>query len=266
MPRNLFRGEYFGFWDVMGKKEEGIIRKVVDGFQAFSLMISIRGWILIVLGLVGGELAVIPFLEAYPLLFGLFCFLLALILVAIIAIFVNRKEEKRREEEKKQMLVNLEKELIIKKAGMRKATTSRDQLPVVEFKIAVERKMHVKLEPQKILLDLTCDIIPQKTFFGDRGYNIEDLKEDPDIEAPDIEATENGHITIRYQCMNVFYKHNYVHNWKIKGRITLHTEIGDITKGMKLVFNLDKEAEEEFKKDLKRFQGFYVEGGYKPVS
>ena len=96
----------------MEKKEDGIKRRVIDAFQTFSLMHSIRQWIGVVIGLVLGDVVMFSFLETHPLFLGIFCFLLALTLVAIAVIFVNRKEKKRREEEKKRMLLEKSNSLI----------------------------------------------------------------------------------------------------------------------------------------------------------
>ena len=79
----------------MKKKEDGIIRQVLDGFQTLSLMLSIRKWICTVIGLGVGDVVVFLVIEIHLFFLCLFCFLLALTLVAIVAIFVNRKEEKR---------------------------------------------------------------------------------------------------------------------------------------------------------------------------
>ena len=157
-----------------------------------------------------------------------------------------------------------EKLLNIKSAGMDYSIASKD-LPVVAFTIAVEKKIYLRLRPKKILLDLTCDFIPQKTFFWDRSYNIEGVKDSPDIDAPDIEAIDNGNITIKYPCTNVFYNHDYIHVWQLKGRVTFHSKIGPINKEIKIQFQLDKKNEEGLRKGIKRFQQFYVEGGYKSV-
>ena len=70
-------------------------------------------------------------------------------------------------------------------------------LPEVVFMIAVEKRIYLKLHPQKILLELTCDSIPLKTFFVDKNYDIEGIKDFPEIEAPDIETIGDGEMTIR---------------------------------------------------------------------
>lgn len=174
---------------------------------------------------------------------------------------------------KKRALRNIEtseKLLSIQSADMDYLIVTKD-LPVVVFTIAVEKKIYLKLRPQRILLELSCDSIPLKTFSWDRSYNIEGVKDFPDIEAPDIEAIDDGKIIIRYPCVNVFYSHRYIHKWELKGKVTFHSEIGDINRrGIKLTFQLgnekDKEKEEKLKKAIEHFQKFYIEGGYKPVS
>jgi hypothetical protein len=231
----------------MGEKEEGVITRVIGAIQGLCMALSIIQWIVIAIISFGTMVGVLIMLLYNPLFGILFGILLSVLVFAIIAIFVNRRGEKR-------MLENLEKELIIKEAGMSKATIY-DLLPVVEFKISVKKNSsNLKLELQKLLLDLTCGIIPQKTFLWDRSYHIESLKE-----FPDIKWTDDGNIKITYPCMYVFYNHNYVHNWKLKGRITYHTKVGDITKEITLVFQLDEKAEEELKEEIKRFQKSYVE-------
>ena len=164
------------------------------------------------------------------------------------------------------MLVDLEKGLNIKEEGMDFSTADK-HLPVVVFTIAVEKKIKEKLQPQKILLDLTCDSIPLKTYFWDGDYNIESVKESHfDIDAPDIEAIGDGKITIKYPCMNVFYNHTYIHQWELKGIVTYRSKIGDINRKIKLSFQLDKKNEEKLKNAIKAFQRDYVEGVEKIVS
>ena len=194
----------------------------------------------------------------------LFVILLMLSVFAIIAIPVNRKEvkrveeeKKRVEEEKKRMLGDLEKGLNIKEAGM--DFLIKDKLPVVVFTIAIEKRIKEKLQPQKMLLDLTCDSIPLKTYLWDRDYNIECVKESHfDIYASDIEEIGDGEIIIKYPCVHVSY--HYIHEWKLIGKVTYHSKIGDITRGIKLSFQLkDKKEEEKLKSYLKYFQKSYVE-------
>ena len=60
--------------------------------------------------------------------------------------------------------------------------------------------------------------------------------------------------------MNVFYNHNYIHRWKLKGRVVFHSKIGDINKEMDLTFQLDKKKEEKLKNAIKDFKRLYVEG------
>ena len=161
--------------------------------------------------------------------------------------------------------------LNIKEVGMDYFKTTND-LPVVEFTIVVEKKAYLKLQLQKLLLELTCDHIPLKTFFWDRNYNIEGLKDSPDIEALDIDAIGDGYIVIRYPCVNVFYRHDPIHKWELMGKITYHSKIGDITKEKTLRFQLgdekDKKKEEKLKKAIADFQNNYIERGgkYPPVS
>ncbi|MCW7073780.1 MAG: hypothetical protein OCU20_07895 [Methanophagales archaeon] len=54
--------------------------------------------------------------------------------------------------------------------------------------------------------------------------------------------------------------------WKLNGKITYHSKIGDITKEKTLRFQLSDEKEEKLKEAIKRFHKFYVKGGYEPVS
>ena len=121
-------------------------------------------------------------------------------------------------------------------------------LPVVEFKIAVKKKIYLKSQLQKLLLDLTCDSIPLKTFFWDRDYNIEDTKDLPDIVAPDIEVIGDGKITVNYPCVHVSYHH--IHEWKLRGRVTYRSKIGDINREIKIPFQLDNKNEEKLKKAI----------------
>ena len=156
-----------------------------------------------------------------------------------------------------------EKLLSLKSAGM-DYSIKNGTLPVVEFKITVKKKIYLKLHPQKILLDLTCDSIPIKTFLWDSDYSIEDTKDTPDIIAPDIDAIDDGEITIKYPCVHVSY--HYIHEWKLTGKVTYHSKIGDITKVIRLPFQLeDKKVEEKLRTALKGFQKRYAEGGYTVV-
>ncbi len=137
-------------------------------------------------------------------------------------------------------------------------------IPVVVFRIAVESKVYLKLQLQKLLLELTCDYIPIKTIFWERSYNIDGVRVFPEIKAPDIEAIGNGTITIKHPC-TVLHSHN-MRKWELNGKITYHSKIGDITKEKTLRFQLSDEKEEKLKEAIKRFHKFYVKGGYEPVS
>lgn len=160
-----------------------------------------------------------------------------------------------------------EKLLDIKEADMDFFKTTKGdvkEIPVVEFRIAVEKRICLELQLQKLLLELTCDYIPIETIFWERSYNIDGVSVFPEIKAPDIEAIGNGTITIKYPCVNIFY--NHMHKWELNGKLTYHSKIGDITKEKTLRFQLSNENEEGLKKAIKHFHKFYVEGGYKPVS
>ena len=151
-----------------------------------------------------------------------------------------------------------EKLLCLKSGGMDYSIIN-GVLPVAEFKITVKKKIYLKLQLQKILLDLTCDSIPLKAFFWGRDYNIEDTKDIPDIIAPDIDAIDDGEIVIKYPCVHVSY--HYIHEWELTGKVTYHSKIGDITKVIKLPFQLeDKKDEEKLRGAIKSFQKHYVEG------
>ena len=137
-------------------------------------------------------------------------------------------------------------------------------LPVVAFPIFVHKKVYLKLQPQKIMFDLICDSIPLKTISWERNYNIEDLKEEADIEAPDIEAIDDGKIIIRFPCVNVAYNHKNIHKWELKGKVTFNSKIGEITKKGTFPFQLgdekDRKQEDKLKEAIKYFHKFYVEG------
>ena len=137
-------------------------------------------------------------------------------------------------------------------------------IPVVVFRIAVESKVYLKLQLQKLLLELTCGYIPIETIFWERSYNIDGVRIFSVIEAPDIEAIGNGTITIKHPC-TVLHSHN-MRKWELNGKITYHSKIGDITKEKTLRFQLSDEKEEKLKEAIKRFHKFYVKGGYEPVS
>jgi len=160
-----------------------------------------------------------------------------------------------------------EKLLDIKEAGMDFFKTTKGdvkEIPVVEFRIAVEKRIYLELQLQKLLLELTCDYIPIKTIFWERSYNIDGVRVFPEIKAPDIEAIGNGTITIKHPC-TVLHSHN-MRKWELNGKITYHSKIGDITKEKTLRFQLSDEKEEKLKEAIKRFHKFYVKGGYEPVS
>ncbi len=74
-------------------------------------------------------------------------------------------------------------------------STRSGSLPMVGFKIPIEKKAYLKLEPQRLLIELTCDNIPLKTFFWYKGCNIDD------VVAPDLEAIGDGYIEIKYPCV-----------------------------------------------------------------
>jgi len=137
-------------------------------------------------------------------------------------------------------------------------------IPVVVFRIAVESKVYLKLQLQKLLLELTCGYIPIETIFWERSYNIDGVRIFSVIEAPDIEALGTGTITIQHPC-TVLHSQN-MRKWKLNGKITYHSKIGDITKEKTLRFQLSDEKEEKLKEAIKRFHKFYVKGGYEPVS
>lgn len=137
-------------------------------------------------------------------------------------------------------------------------------ISVVVFRIAVESKVYLKLQLQKLLLELTCGYIPIETIFWERSYNIDGIRIFSVIEAPDIEALGTGTITIQHPC-TVLHSHN-MRKWKLNGKITYHSKIGDITKEKTLRFQLSDEKEEKLKEAIKRFHKFYVKGGYEPVS
>ena len=137
-------------------------------------------------------------------------------------------------------------------------------IPVVVFRIAVESKVYLKLQLQKLLLELTCGYIPIETIFWERSYNIDGVRIFSVIEAPDIEALGTGTITIQHPC-TVLHSHN-MRKWELNGKITYHSKIGDITKEKTLRFQLSDEKEEKLKEAIKRFHKFYVKGGYEPVS
>ena len=136
-------------------------------------------------------------------------------------------------------------------------------IPVVVFRIAVESKVYLKLQLQKLLLELTCGYIPIETIFWERSYNIDGVRIFSVIEAPDIEAIGNGTITIKHPC-TVLHSHN-MRKWELNGKITYHSKIGDITKEKTLRFQLSDEKEKKLKEAIKRFHKFYVKGGYEPV-
>ena len=137
-------------------------------------------------------------------------------------------------------------------------------IPVVVFRIAVESKVYLKLQLQKLLLELTCGYIPIETISWERSYNIDGVRIFSVIEAPDIEALGTGTITIQHPC-TVLHSQN-MRKWKLNGKITYHSKIGDITKEKTLRFQLSDEKEEKLKEAIKRFHKFYVKGGYEPVS
>jgi len=137
-------------------------------------------------------------------------------------------------------------------------------IPVVVFRIAVENKAYLKLQLQKLLLELTCGYIPIETIFWERSYNIDGVRIFSVIEAPDIEALGTGTITIQHPC-TVLHSHN-MRKWELNGKITYHSKIGDITKEKTLRFQLSDEKEKKLKEAIKRFHKFYVKGGYEPVS
>ena len=137
-------------------------------------------------------------------------------------------------------------------------------IPVVVFRIAVESKVYLKLQLQKLLLELTCGYIPIETISWERSYNIDGVRIFSVIEAPDIEALGTGTITIQHPC-TVLHSHN-MRKWELNGKITYHSKIGDITKEKTLRFQLSDEKEEKLKEAIKRFHKFYVKGGYEPVS
>jgi len=137
-------------------------------------------------------------------------------------------------------------------------------IPVVVFRIAVESKVYLKLQLQKLLLELTCGYIPIETIFWERSYNIDSVRIFSVIEAPDIEALGTGTITIQHPC-TVLHSHN-MRKWELNGKITYHSKIGDITKEKTLRFQLSDEKEKKLKEAIKRFHKFYVKGGYEPVS
>jgi len=137
-------------------------------------------------------------------------------------------------------------------------------IPVVVFRIAVENKAYLKLQLQKLLLELTCGYIPIETIFWERSYNIDGVRIFSVIEAPDIEALGTGTITIKHPC-TVLHSHN-MRKWELNGKITYHSKIGDITKEKTLRFQLSDEKEKKLKEAIKRFHKFYVKGGYEPVS
>ena len=137
-------------------------------------------------------------------------------------------------------------------------------IPVVVFRIAVESKVYLKLQLQKLLLELTCGYIPIETISWERSYNIDGVRIFSVIEAPDIEALGTGTITIQHPC-TVLHSHN-MRKWELNGKITYHSKIGDITKEKTLRFQLSDEKEKKLKEAIKRFHKFYVKGGYEPVS
>ncbi len=244
------------------KKEKWLISRLVDAIQKVSPLLSIPQWIYVAIGSSGGIIAMFIWLMNNPYFGIIFGISLTIIVFAIIAIIVNRNEEKRLWKELDKVSIN--------GARMDKTkykTKTNIDIPVVEFKIKIKNRSPLDLEPQKILLDLTCDSIHQKTYFWDRSYNIEKVKETPDVEAPEIEAGEDGHIWVRYPCVNVFYNHKNIHIWQLKGRISFDSKIENtgrvINKDrvINLTFQLDKDKEEELKKDIKNFHEFYVKGG-----
>ena len=67
--------------------------------------------------------------------------------------------------------------------------------------------------------------------------------------------------------MNVFYDHNYIHQWELKGIVTYRSKIGDINRKIELTFQLDnKKEEEKLKNAIRSFHRDYVEGVEKIVS
>ncbi|MGB2842725.1 MAG: hypothetical protein WBC40_09685 [Halobacteriota archaeon] len=160
--------------------------------------------------------------------------------------------------------------LNLKEAGMHFTLKGNMGLPVVDFTISVNKQVYLKLQPQKIMLNLTCDSIPLKTFFWDRNYNIDDvIKADRngylDIEVADIKAIGGGQIIIRYPCVNVSYNHNYIHKWELKGKVTFNSKIREITKKITFSFRLgdesDRKKEDKLKEAINDFQKSYVDVG-----
>ena len=124
--------------------------------------------------------------------------------------------------------------------------TRSGSLPIVIFRIPIEKKAYLKLEPQRLLIELTCDDIPLKTFFWYKDCNIDD------VVALDLEAIGDGYIEIKYPCVNVFYKH--MHKWWLKGEVTFHSKIGDFSRKINLISYLDPKSEKKLREDIIEFQ------------
>ena len=239
-------------------REDRLTSRLVDAIQKVLLILSIPQWIGFLIASSGGIIVTFIWRMSNPYFGIIFGILLTITVFAIIAIIVNRDEEKRLRKELDKVSINNKARM----GKMKYKTKTNIAIPAVEFKIKVKNGSPLDIEPQKILLDLTCDSIHQKTYFWDRSYNIEEVKETPDIEAPDIGAGEDGYIWVRYPCVNVFYNHRDIHIWQLKGRITFNSKIGNTDiEHIRLTFQLDKDKEEELKKDMKTFHEFYVKGG-----
>lgn len=111
------------------------------------------------------------------------------------------------------------------------------EIPLIRFEIEILKKLYGTIEPQKLLVNLYCNDLFQRTYYWYRGCSIDD------VEIGDLKAVGDGYINIDHMVLSP-----YPSEWKLKGNILFHHKFGDISKEIDLTFPLDEGKNEVLRK------------------